>query len=253
MVREGVGWRLNKASQILKERVGGFFTGNGRGGTVTGVDDCFSRKGKDLFSDSGEQQVAVAAGKVPAAHPIGKENVPAKKLILGGKVKTQASRAVPRDEKKLGVFPVGWKRGGFFQKLGGMDRAKPLGEAKGEHRVRLDAKKRGVGMIVDGATSPVGEVGGIPDMVPVTVGKQEGVWFQLFLFEKIEEAFRGIDGQAVAAQIDEVGVGGGEATAVAQGFRHGSSFLRLFVYVYDDVWVSQKTGSERVGDKGGRR
>ena len=127
------------------------------------------------------------------------------------------------NEKKMGVLPVAWKRAGLFQKLGGVDRAKPLGEAKGEHRVGLEAEKRGVGMIVDGATSPVGEFGGVPDMVPVTMGKQEGVWFQLFLLEKIKEAFGCIDGQAVAAQIDEVGVGGGEAARINQGFMHINS------------------------------
>jgi hypothetical protein len=39
----------------------------------------------------------------------------------------------------------------------------------------------------------------------------------------------------VAVEVDEVGVGGGEAAAVAQGFKHESSFLRPFVYVYDFV------------------
>jgi hypothetical protein len=57
----------------------------------------------------------------------------------------------------------------------------------------------------------------------------------------------------VAAEVEEVGVGGGEAAAVAQGFRHESSFLRAFVTVYDSVSVARKTGSGRVGDEEGRR
>ena len=72
-------------------------------------------------------------------------------------------------------------------------------------------------------------------MVPVTVGKEKGVWLDFFLFEEVEEALGGIDGEAMTVEVDEVGVGGGEATRKDQGFRHGSFFLRPFVYVYDYV------------------
>ena len=58
-----------------------------------------------------------------------------------------------------------------------------------------------------------------------------------FLFEKVEKAFRSVDGEAVIAELQKVGVGGGEAAAVAQGFRH-RSFLRPFVCVYDYVSVN---------------
>ena len=84
-----------------------------------------------------------------------------------------------------------------------------MGQAEGEHGVRLKAEKRGIGVVVDGATGPVGEVGGIPDVIPVTVGKEKGVWLDFFLFEEVEEALGGIDGEAVAVEVDDVGVGGG--------------------------------------------
>ena len=89
-----------------------------------------------------------------------------------------------------------------------------MGKPESEHGVGLPAKKSGVGMIVDRATGPIGEVGRIPDVVPVAMGEQEGVWLQFFLFQKVEEAFGGIDGQEVAAEVDEVGIGSGQAAAI---------------------------------------
>ena len=95
-----------------------------------------------------------------------------------------------------------------------MDRAKALGQAKGEHGIGLKAKKGAVWVIIDRTTSPVGEVRGIPHMVPVTVGEQKGVRLDLFFLEEIEEAFRGIDGKTVTAEVDKVGIGGGESAAI---------------------------------------
>jgi hypothetical protein len=37
-------------------------------------------------------------------------------------------------------------------------------------------------MVVGRATSPFGEVGGIPDVVPVAVGEKEGVGLDFLLF-----------------------------------------------------------------------
>lgn len=76
-------------------------------------------------------------------------------------------------------------------------------------------------MVVDGTVGPFGEVGGIPDVIPMAMGEKEGIRFDFFVFEKSKEALRGIDGQPVPAEVDEVGVGGGEAAAEAYGFRHG--------------------------------
>ena len=50
--------------------------------------------------------------------------------------------------------------------------------------------------------------------------EQQGVGFNFFLLEKIQEPFRGIDGEKVAAEIEEVGVGGGEATRKDQWSMH---------------------------------
>jgi len=116
-----------------------------------------------------------------------------------------------------------------------VDWAEALGQAERKHGVRLEAQKGGVGVIVDGAAGPGGEIGGIPDVIPVAVGKEKGVWLEFFFLQEVEKTLGGIDGESVAAEIDEVGVGGSEAARKDQGFRHGSSFLRPFVTVYDYV------------------
>ena len=92
-----------------------------------------------------------------------------------------------------------------------------MGEAEGEHGVGLEAEEGGVGVVVDGATGPLGEVRGIPNVVPVSVGKEEGVRLELFFLQKVEEAFGGVDGQTVAVEVEKVGVGGGEAARVGKG------------------------------------
>jgi hypothetical protein len=124
--------------------------------------------------------------------------------------------------------------------LGGADRAETLWETKSEHGIGFQTQEGGVRMVVDGATSPVGEIGGVPDVVPVTVGKEEGIRFELFLFQKVEKTFGCVDGETVAAKIDQVGVSGGQATGVGRRFRHRSSFLKRFAYVYDYVYETVK-------------
>jgi hypothetical protein len=84
----------------------------------------------------------------------------------------------------------------------------------------LKAEEGGIGVVVDGALCPVGDVSGIPDMVPVAVRQEEGVRFYFFLFEEVEKAFRGIDGEEVAIEVVDVGVGSGEAACEGEGFVH---------------------------------
>ena len=102
-----------------------------------------------------------------------------------------------------------------------------MGQAEGEHGVRLKAEKRGIGVVVDGAAGPLSQVGGIPDVIPMAVGEEEGVGFDFFLFQKIEKTFGGIDGEAMTVEVDEVGVGGGEAARKDQRFRHENSPFSL--------------------------
>ena len=96
-----------------------------------------------------------------------------------------------------------------------------MGQAEGEHRVGLKAEGGGIGMVINRATGPIGEVGGVPDMIPVAVGKKEGVRLNFFLFQKIEKALGGVDGEEMAIEVDQVGVGRGEATRISQRFFHG--------------------------------
>jgi len=146
------------------------------------VNDGFGWERKNLFPDSIEEDLTTASGQIPATDPVGKKNVAAKKLAVLGKIKTKAAGAVAWNMQKSGFGPIGGERGGFVEMLGGRNRAKFFGEAKSEHCVRLQAEECGVWMIVDGALGPVGQVRGVPDVVPVAVSEKESVRLELSLF-----------------------------------------------------------------------
>ena len=68
-------------------------------------------------------------------------------------------------------------------------------------------------MVIDGASGPLRDSCGVPDMIPVAVGEKEGVRLEFFCFKEVEKAFGGVDGEEMAIEVDQVGVGRGEATA----------------------------------------
>lgn len=188
---------------------------------MAGVDGGFRGKGKDLFLDSGEEEFTAATGEIPATDTMGKEDVPAEKLVSFWQVEAKATWAVPWNVEKFGLGPSGRGRSFFLEELGGGDGLKFLGETEEEHGVGVEAEGGGLGMVVDGASGPGGEGGGVPDMVPVTVREQEGVGLEFFCLEKIEKAFGGIDGEEMAVKVEKVGVGRGEATGESEGLVHG--------------------------------
>jgi len=137
---------------------------------MSGIDDGGFGKGENFFSDSIQQDFTASTGKIPSSNPVCKKDVPAKKLSATRKIEAEAARAVAWHVEQLGVGPFRWGRGGFFKKLGRVDGAKLFGKTKGKHGIRLKAEKSGVGMVVDRATGPFGKIGGIPDVIPVTMG-----------------------------------------------------------------------------------
>ena len=187
---------------------------------MPGVDNGFGREGKDFFSDPIQQEFSVASRQVPSSHPVGKKDIATKKLIGLGQVEAETAWTVAGDMKKSGLRPTRWCRGGFVEKLGGANGPEFLGKAEGEHGIGLKAEKGGVGMIVNGALGPFGEVGSVPDVVPVTVGQEKGIGLELFLFQKVEEAFRGVDGQEMSVQIEKISVRVGKAACVSQRWIH---------------------------------
>jgi len=85
------------------------------------------------------------------------------------------------DVEESGLRPRGWGGSRFVEELGGANGAEFFRKTEREHRIRFEAEEGGVGMIVNRATGPFRNVGGIPDMVPMSVGEKEGVRFY-FLF-----------------------------------------------------------------------
>jgi len=104
--------------------------------------------------------------------------------------------------------------------LGGGDGAKFFREAKGQHGVRLEAEKGGVRVIVNRAFGPLSEVSCIPNVVPMAVSEKKGVGPELFLFEKIQKPLGCIYGEKMSVEIEQVGVGGGQAAGEDQRVRH---------------------------------
>jgi hypothetical protein len=187
---------------------------------VAGVDDGGIGEWKDFFSNSRKEKLLASSGEIPATDPIGEKDISSVELFGFRKIEAETSWAVARNVEELGVGPGGGWGGGVVDELRCGDGADFLGKAKGEHRVGLKAEEGGIGVVVDGALSPIGDIGGVPDMVPVAVSQEERVGFDFFLFQEVEKAFGGIDGKEVAIEVVDVGVGSGEAACEGEGFVH---------------------------------
>jgi len=165
---------------------------------------------ENFFLNACDEEVSTSSGQVPATNAIGEEDVSAEKLVSLWKVEAEATWAVSWNVKKFGLGPSGRGRIFFIEELGGVDGLDFLGEAESEHGVGFETEKGGVGMIIDGASSPLCDGGGVPDMIPVAVGKEEGMRFKIFCFEEIEKTLGGIDGEKVPLEVEKVGIGLGE-------------------------------------------
>jgi hypothetical protein len=187
---------------------------------VAGIDDGGIGEWKDLFSNSREEKLLAPSWEIPATDPIGEKDISSVELFGFRKIEAETSRAVAWDVEELRVEPGGGWGGGVVDELRCGNGADFLGKAKGEHGVGLKAEEGGIGVVVDGALSPIGDIGGVPDMIPVAVSQEERVGFDFFLFEEVEKAFGGIDGKEVAIEVVDVGVGSGEAACEGEGFVH---------------------------------
>jgi hypothetical protein len=187
---------------------------------VAGIDDGGIGEWKDLFSNSREEKLLAPSGEIPATDTIGEKDISSVELFGFRKIEAETSGAVAWDVEELRVEPGGGWGGGVVDELRCGNGADFLGKAEGEHRVGLKTEEGGVGVVVDGALSPIGDIGGVPDMIPVAVSQEEKVGFDFFLFQEVEKAFGGIDGEEVAIEVVDVGVGSGEAACEGERFVH---------------------------------
>jgi hypothetical protein len=97
-----------------------------------------------------------------------------------GQIEAKAARAVSRNMEKLRVRPRGGRRVEIVDRLSRTYGLQFFRKTKGEHGVRVEAEKGGIGMVVDGARGPFRDSCGVPDMIPVPVGEKEGVGLELF-------------------------------------------------------------------------
>ena len=187
---------------------------------MAGIDDGGIGEWKDLFSNSRKEKLLAPSWEIPATDPIGEKDISSVELFGFRKIEAETSGAVAWDVEELRVEPGGGWGGGVVDELRCGNGADFLGKAEGEHGVGLKAEEGGIGVVVDGALSPIGDVGGVPDMIPVAVSQEQRVGFDFFLFQEVEKAFGGIDGKEVAIEVVDVGVGSGEAACEGEGFVH---------------------------------
>jgi len=149
---------------------------------VSGVNDSLGREWEDLFANSIQENLATAARQIPAANAIGEKDIAAEELPVPRKIEAETARTMTGNVQELGFGPNGRGRRGFFEKMRGVDGSQFLGKTEGEHGIRLEAEKRSVWMIVNGAFGPFGDVGRVPDVIPMSMGEKKGLRFELFLF-----------------------------------------------------------------------
>ena len=82
---------------------------------MAGVDRRGFGESENFFTNTGQEQVPVAPGQVPAADPIGKEHIAAKKLARIGKIEAKAAGAVAGDVEEFGLGPFSRDGAGFVQ------------------------------------------------------------------------------------------------------------------------------------------
>ena len=174
---------------------------------MAGINSSLWWERENFFLNACDEEVSTSSGQVPATDAIGEEDVPAEKLVSLWEVEAEATWAVSWHVEKFGLGPSGRGRSFFLEELGGVDGLDFLGEAESEHGVGLETEKGGIRMIIDGASSPLCDGGGVPDMIPMAVGEEEGVRFKVFCFEEIEKTLGGIDGEKVSLEVEKVGIG----------------------------------------------
>ena len=127
---------------------------------------------ENFFLNACDEEVSTSSGQVPATDAIGKEDVSAEKLVSFWEIEAKATWAVSWNVEKFGLGPSGRGRSFFLEELGGVDGLDFLGETESEHGVGFETEKGGISMIIDGASSPLCDGGGVPDMVPVAVSEE---------------------------------------------------------------------------------
>jgi len=127
----------------------------------------------DLFADPAEEEVAIASGKVPAAHTTREKDVSAKQHPFGFPEETEAARAVARNVEYLEVEPTQVAGRRFINQKAIADRfnlpAKPVILEK----VGLGHHRKSVGVVPDRTGVFALDARGVPNMVDMPVGQEE--------------------------------------------------------------------------------
>ncbi len=162
-------------SGVLEKRVGRFLDADPRGGAVSGENRGFVWKCEQLGSDSGEEEVAVPSGQVPAADAAREEDIASENEVVFWEMKAEAAGAVARDFQDVEIEVLEGDGRGGFEGEPGLDGIDVPGEAEPAEELGVGDHGEGVWVVGDAAAVLALDFGGVPDVVDVAVGEQEQV------------------------------------------------------------------------------
>ena len=140
---------------------------------MAGEDRNLVAQGKDLFSDSFDQEIEITSGQVAASYAASKENVSADEQLLLARKKAEAAWAMPWDFKYLHVQAEKNSTRCFLDKKIGRDRFDLQLETEAPEKFRIGNHRRGFRVTTDLATEPPFDFRHIGHVIEMTVSEQQ--------------------------------------------------------------------------------
>ena len=162
-------------------------------------------QGQQFFRDTGEQEISISSGEIPSTDSPGEENIASEEMIRTGVMDADTSRTMPRNLVEIEGASQEWLGRSFMEFEIGCYRfdfqvypETPQEPGISQHRLGDRVHRHAASVLSD-------HRGSIPDMVIVTVGKQEEG--DRYITECLRGPFRGIDQHVPFGAGDQIGIG----------------------------------------------
>lgn len=171
--------------EALEERIGDFFSADGGGGAVAGINDGIVREGVEAFSDGFEKSTHVAAGEVGAADAALEEGIASDDEAVGGVIKADSTGRMAREMDNLQVTAANGDDFAVGEMAGHTGILEPEGEAELLGLIAQPvAEECIVGVGEDGDIVFGGQVGIGHNMVYMQMGVDNGYNLEGIIAEK---------------------------------------------------------------------
>jgi hypothetical protein len=191
----------------LKEGIVPPFLNDGRVSPVSRQHERFIRQSENLFANTPNQQRMVAPGKVRPADAPGEKDVASEEDIFGGGVKAEAPGTVAGDKKDGKGRTAKINVRCFIDQKVRLDRFSVEIEALVFEKIRICHQGETIFMVSNLAFGCPLELGGINEVVRVTVGQEQQIESDSQVPDPIRRPGRGIDQSISSWRLDQVGVG----------------------------------------------